>query len=88
MFEHAKAMYQSRLKVITNWDDVIPTLDNKCIAVSRSARRRHAKTTSRNGVDGLLSLRMNVPRLPVQNHSPFPSTKYRAGRWTIFGRSD
>ncbi|KAI5119372.1 hypothetical protein M0805_001048 [Coniferiporia weirii] len=33
MFERAKAMYQSRLKVITNWDDVVPTLDDKCVAV-------------------------------------------------------
>ncbi|KAF8067771.1 hypothetical protein FPV67DRAFT_1416024 [Lyophyllum atratum] len=33
MFERARDTYYSRLKEITNWDDVVPTLDNKGIAV-------------------------------------------------------
>lgn len=33
MFERARDAYNSRLKVITNWDDVVPTLDNKCVVV-------------------------------------------------------
>ncbi|KAH8110327.1 prolyl-tRNA synthetase [Phellopilus nigrolimitatus] len=33
MFERAKAVYQSRLKVVTTWADVVPTLDDKCVVV-------------------------------------------------------
>jgi prolyl-tRNA synthetase len=33
MFDRARETYYSRLKEITNWDDVVPTLDNKGIAV-------------------------------------------------------
>ncbi|KAG6864262.1 hypothetical protein C0991_011003 [Blastosporella zonata] len=33
MFARAKNEYYSRIKEITNWDDVVPTLDNKGIAV-------------------------------------------------------
>lgn len=33
MYERAKALYMSRLRVVTKWDDLVPTLDNKCVAV-------------------------------------------------------
>ncbi|KAG5637175.1 hypothetical protein H0H81_005474 [Sphagnurus paluster] len=33
MFERARDAYYSRLKEVTHWDDVVPTLDNKGIAV-------------------------------------------------------
>lgn len=33
MFERARAMYQERLVEVTKWEDVVPTLDNKCVAV-------------------------------------------------------
>ena len=33
MYERAKALYMSRLRVVTNWDDLVPTLDSKCVAV-------------------------------------------------------
>ncbi|KAJ6581285.1 hypothetical protein B0H19DRAFT_1114598 [Mycena capillaripes] len=33
MFNRAKATYDSCLKEVTRWDDVVPTLDNKCIVV-------------------------------------------------------
>ncbi|KAJ7132037.1 hypothetical protein C8R44DRAFT_612430 [Mycena epipterygia] len=33
MFSRAKTTYDSCLKEITRWDDVVPTLDNKCIVV-------------------------------------------------------
>ena len=33
MFERAKAVYTDRLKVISKWDELVPTLDNKCVAV-------------------------------------------------------
>ncbi|KAJ7814645.1 hypothetical protein B0H13DRAFT_2139914 [Mycena leptocephala] len=33
MFSKAKATYDSCLKEVTQWDDVVPTLDNKCIVV-------------------------------------------------------
>ncbi|KZT41612.1 prolyl-tRNA synthetase [Sistotremastrum suecicum HHB10207 ss-3] len=33
MFERAKEGYYSRVKEITKWDDVVPTLDSKCVVV-------------------------------------------------------
>ena len=33
MFNHAKETYQSRVKEVTHWDDVVPHLDNKNIVV-------------------------------------------------------
>lgn len=33
MFARAKAVYDSKRKVVTEWDDLVPTLDNKCVAV-------------------------------------------------------
>ena len=33
MFKRASDVYNSRLKVVTNWDDLVPTLDAKCVAV-------------------------------------------------------
>ena len=33
MYERAKAVFMSRLRVVTKWEDVVPTLDSKCIAV-------------------------------------------------------
>ncbi|KAJ7695144.1 hypothetical protein B0H17DRAFT_980395 [Mycena rosella] len=33
MFNRAKTTYDSCLKEITNWDDIVPTLDNKCVVV-------------------------------------------------------
>ncbi|KAJ7460542.1 hypothetical protein FB451DRAFT_1341312 [Mycena latifolia] len=33
MFSRAKATYDSCLKEVTQWDDVVPTLDNKCVVV-------------------------------------------------------
>lgn len=33
MFNRAKETYQSRVKEVTHWDDVVPHLDNKNIVV-------------------------------------------------------
>lgn len=33
MFTRARDVYHSCLKQVTNWDDVVPTLDNKGVAV-------------------------------------------------------
>jgi len=33
MFTKAKEVYDSRLKVVTHWDDFVPTLDQKCVVV-------------------------------------------------------
>jgi prolyl-tRNA synthetase len=33
MFNRAKEVYDSRLKEVTTWDEVVPTLDNKCVVV-------------------------------------------------------
>ncbi|KAJ7746956.1 hypothetical protein DFH07DRAFT_748017 [Mycena maculata] len=33
MYSRAKATYDSSLKEVTRWDDVVPTLDNKCVVV-------------------------------------------------------
>ena len=33
MFNRAKETYQSRVKEVTHWDDVVPNLDNKNIVV-------------------------------------------------------
>jgi prolyl-tRNA synthetase len=33
MFNRAKETYDSRLKEVTRWDDLVPTLDAKCVAV-------------------------------------------------------
>jgi len=33
MFSKAKAAYDERIKVVTHWDEVVPTLDNKCVVV-------------------------------------------------------
>jgi prolyl-tRNA synthetase len=33
MFARARDTYYSRLKEITRWEDVVPTLDSKCVAV-------------------------------------------------------
>ena len=33
MFNNAKETYQSRVKEVTSWEDVVPTLDNKNIVV-------------------------------------------------------
>jgi prolyl-tRNA synthetase len=31
MFNRAKETYDSRVITVTNWDDLVPALDNKCI---------------------------------------------------------
>lgn len=33
MFERAKAVYTDCLKIVLKWDDLVPTLDAKCVAV-------------------------------------------------------
>ena len=33
LFKRAQDAYYSRVKPVTNWDDVVPTLDNKCVIV-------------------------------------------------------
>ncbi|CAL1708919.1 unnamed protein product [Somion occarium] len=33
MFKKAQDIYFSRLKQVTKWEDIVPTLDNKCVAV-------------------------------------------------------
>jgi prolyl-tRNA synthetase len=33
MFKKAKDVYDSRLREVTKWEDVVPTLDNKCVVV-------------------------------------------------------
>jgi len=33
MFYRAKIEYDSRVIPVTKWEDVVPTLDNKCIVV-------------------------------------------------------
>jgi prolyl-tRNA synthetase len=33
MFRKAKAVYDSRLREVTRWEDVVPTLDDKCVVV-------------------------------------------------------
>jgi prolyl-tRNA synthetase len=33
MFTRARDTYNSRLKEITRWEDVVPTLDDKCVVV-------------------------------------------------------
>lgn len=33
MYNRAKAVFEQRLVAVTKWEDVVPTLDNKCIIV-------------------------------------------------------
>ena len=33
MYTRAKEVFDQRLITVTKWDDVVPTLDNKCIVV-------------------------------------------------------
>lgn len=33
MFQRAQETYYSKLKEVTNWEDVVPTLDDKCVVV-------------------------------------------------------
>ena len=33
MFKRAQATYFERLKEVTKWEDLVPTLDAKCVAV-------------------------------------------------------
>ena len=33
MYTRAKTTYMERLRAVTKWDDVVPTLDAKCIVV-------------------------------------------------------
>lgn len=33
MFKRAQDTYFSRLKQVTRWEDVVPTLDDKCVVV-------------------------------------------------------
>jgi prolyl-tRNA synthetase len=33
MFNIAKKAYDSRVITVTNWDDLVPALDNKCVVV-------------------------------------------------------
>jgi len=33
MYDKAKGVYDSRLKTVLNWEDLVPTLDAKCVAV-------------------------------------------------------
>lgn len=33
MYDRAKETFMSRLKIVTEWKDVVPTLDNKCVVV-------------------------------------------------------
>jgi prolyl-tRNA synthetase len=33
MFARARDEFHSRLKEVTKWEDVVPTLDNKCIVM-------------------------------------------------------
>ncbi|KZO98569.1 prolyl-tRNA synthetase [Calocera viscosa TUFC12733] len=33
MFQKAKATYESRIKIVYDWKDFVPTLDNKCVVI-------------------------------------------------------
>lgn len=33
LYKKAKDMYDERLKTVLKWDDVVPTLDAKCVVV-------------------------------------------------------
>jgi prolyl-tRNA synthetase len=33
MFARAREVYWSRIKPVTKWEKVVPTLDNKCVVV-------------------------------------------------------
>ncbi|KAJ7173847.1 hypothetical protein C8R46DRAFT_1175094 [Mycena filopes] len=92
MFDRAKATYDSCLKEITVWDEVVPTLDNKCVVVMPWCEVEACEDDIKER-----SGRASEPqdeRAPSAGAKslciPFDQSRWSpidAKRWTLFGRS-
>ncbi|KAJ7743190.1 hypothetical protein B0H16DRAFT_1562246 [Mycena metata] len=95
MFDRAKVTYDSCLKEVTVWDEVVPTLDNKCVVVmpwceveaceddikERSGRASEPQD-ERAPSAGAKSL-----CIPFDQSRWSPIVPGQKSRWTLFGRS-
>ncbi|KAF8327228.1 prolyl-tRNA synthetase [Cantharellus anzutake] len=103
MYKRANDIFQARLKTVTEWDQLVPTLDAKCIAVipwceetsceddikERSARAAE-QTDERAPSAGAKSL--CIPFNQERWGTPAegykcPACQRPAKRWSMFGRS-
>lgn len=103
MFSRAKAVYDQRLVKVTKWEDLVPTLDQKCIAIlpwceaesceddikDRSAKASE-QTDERAPSAGAKSLAIPFDQARWGEIAPgtkCPQCGKPAKRWTMFGRS-
>jgi len=102
MYTRANEVFQSRLKTVTKWDDLVPTLDAKCVAVipwcevesceddiKRSGRTAE-QTDERAPSAGAKSLAIPFDQErwgPLEEGTKCPACRRPAKRWTMFGRS-
>jgi len=103
MYTRAKTTFDERMKVVTKWEDVVPTLDGKNIVVmpwceveaceddikERSGRSAEPQD-SRAPSAGAKSLAIpfDQARWPkIEKGTKCPACGSQAKRWTMFGRS-
>ncbi|KAL4261627.1 hypothetical protein AB1N83_007941 [Pleurotus pulmonarius] len=102
MFTRARDMYFSRSKAVTKWDDVVPTLDDKCVIVmpwceveaceddikERSGSEPQDECATSAG-DKSLAIPFDQSQWPAiePGMTKCPACSKDAKRWTMFGRS-
>jgi len=103
MYNKAKATFTERLIQVTKWEDVVPTLDNKCIVVlpwcevgdcedDIKARSKSIEPTDERAPSaGAKSLAIPFDQARwdpiVPGQTKCPACGMDAKRWTMFGRS-
>jgi len=103
MYDKAKATFEQRLIQVTKWEDVVPTLDNKCIVVlpwcevgacedDIKARSKSTEPTDERAPSaGAKSLAIPFDQARwdpiVPGQTKCPACGIDAKRWTMFGRS-
>lgn len=103
MFNRANDIFQSRLKKVTEWDDVVPTLDGKNIVVlpwcetesceddiKERSGRASEEADERAPSAGAKSLAIPFDQSrwgPIKEGTKCPACARPAKRWTMFGRS-
>ncbi|KIJ38995.1 hypothetical protein M422DRAFT_60741 [Sphaerobolus stellatus SS14] len=103
MFNRAKQAFDERLKVVTKWEDVVPTLDGKNVVVlpwceaeaceddikERSGRSAEPQDEKAPSAGAKsLAIPFDQARFPkLEEGTTCPACGKPAKRWTMFGRS-
>ncbi|KAF9517777.1 hypothetical protein BS47DRAFT_1375516 [Hydnum rufescens UP504] len=95
MYIRANDVFQSRLKTVTEWDDLVPTLDAKCVAVIpwcevESCEDDIKERSGRSPSAGAKSLAIPFDQErwgPLKEGTRCPACQRPSKRWTMFGRS-